>query len=145
MENKLQNIQKLFAEVLITKKFCIERTLGLETNKYSRIMINGKRHGAHRLSWECHFGKIPKDKSVCHKCDNPSCINPNHLFLGTQSENLIDCVLKKRHPSSKLSPDKVKQIRTMLKTNSLREIAIKFGVAHRTIWDLKNRTNWAHV
>lgn len=51
---------------------------------------------AHRLSWEMRFGPIPKGLQVCHSCDNPACVRPDHLFVGTQSDNQKDCEKKKR-------------------------------------------------
>lgn len=68
---------------------------------YGRFKINGKRHYTHRLSWELHFGPLPKGKDrldvcVLHRCDNPRCVRPDHLFLGTQRENMHDKGAKKR-------------------------------------------------
>ncbi len=51
---------------------------------------------AHRISWMIHNGEIPMDHFVCHKCDNPSCVNPNHLFIGTRQDNINDMMIKKR-------------------------------------------------
>lgn len=64
---------------------------------YGRINSGGKQVLAHRLSFKIHKGKIPKGKLICHKCDNPICVNPKHLFAGTQKDNIVDCVKKKRH------------------------------------------------
>ena len=57
---------------------------------YGHLTINYKSVYAHRFSWEIHFGPIPKNLCVLHRCDNPLCVNPNHLLLGTHRENMVD-------------------------------------------------------
>jgi hypothetical protein len=65
---------------------------------YGRIKIKGKMFGAHRLMYEYFYGVHPGKWKVCHTCDVPSCVRPNHLFLGTQLENVRDCITKGRLP-----------------------------------------------
>ncbi len=63
---------------------------------YSKLRWNGKWYSGHRCSWEVFNGKIPDKMWVCHSCDTPKCINPDHLFVGTQSDNIKDSVKKGR-------------------------------------------------
>ena len=112
---------------------------------YGRIVVNGKRWLTHRLSWVVHFGEIPDNLCVCHKCDNPACVRPTHLFLGTQTDNLKDMDNKGRRGTNsaviqgeqngnvKLTDNQVSEVRRLYiagKCNYI-ELAEKFDV-HRT-------------
>lgn len=63
---------------------------------YGRLYVNGQNVLAHRLSWQMHRGPIPEGKLICHHCDVPGCVNPEHLFVGTYSDNMLDCARKGR-------------------------------------------------
>lgn len=112
--------------------------------------------GAHRMSYEVFNGPVPEGLFVCHSCDNRGCVNPGHLFLGTQSENILDMVLKGRHAgrnrefqrgsshwthrmpqivSRKISSAEAAQIIADQRTH--REIAKDYGVDHSTIGRIK--------
>lgn len=95
--------------------------------------------GAHRLSWELHRGPIPDGLWVLHRCDNPLCVNPDHLFLGTNADNVKDMIAKgrhlagARHPNSKLTDDQARAILANVGHLTIRELAAGYGVSMSTV------------
>lgn len=114
-------------------------------------------HGlyAHRVAWELAYGPIPDGFFVCHHCDNPPCVNPAHLFLGTHKSNAADMLAKDRGPKPdwkgetahnvKLTKAQVREIRSLRPTHTYVELGQRFGVHYSTIWDIVNRRSWAHI
>ena len=76
---------------------CFELSNYKAQKRYRYFSFNGKPMSAHRIMFYCYYGFDPDKFTVCHKCDNPSCINPEHLFLGNTRSNILDCVKKGRH------------------------------------------------
>lgn len=123
---------------------------------YGRFNFNKKMISAHRASWIIHYGDIPNGLCVCHKCDNPRCSNPEHLFLGTTQENNEDMMNKDRNPilnkkgeenfCSKLTNENVVEIKKLLNTEfTQRRIAKKFNVERSTISNIKRKVSWKHL
>ena len=145
--------QRFFAKVEKTEG-CWNWTAARTIFGYGKFSVNHREIMAHRASWEMHFGEIEKGIFVCHKCDNPSCIRPDHLFLGTPTENNHDMVKKGRdvrlrgeqHPHAKLTEEIVREIKIKLKNGlSRRNLCREYGVAESTIGNIKNGNNWSHV
>lgn len=104
---------------------------------------------AHRLVYETLVGPIPKGMKLLHSCDNPCCVNPDHLTIGTTADNNADCKAKgrnargERHGSNKLSTEQVLAIRNA--KGSHQKIAAEFDVHHTIIGDIKRRDIWKHL
>lgn len=108
----------------------------------------------HRLAWILTNGKIPKGIQVCHKCDNPRCCNPKHLFLGTYYDNMRDAMAKGRQPvvkgsghiCAKLKECNIPEIRNMISYGmTQKQVGFRFGVHQSVISEIINGKAWTHV
>jgi len=121
---------------------------------YGYIQINKKCYRAHRVSWEIYFGEIPKGMLVCHKCDVPSCVNPDHLFLGSDADNMRDRDEKCRvahNKGEKCGKSKIKEsdviaIKTLFKSGATQtEIGNKLGINRKNVFNIVRGVSWRHV
>jgi hypothetical protein len=121
---------------------------------YGVVRWHGHARLAHRVSYEQAHGAPPsRDKMVCHSCDNPACVNPAHLFVGTAADNSADMARKGRsrnavrlgpdHHLAKLTPDRVRAIRADARQQDL--IAADHGVSQVTVSRIKRNLIWRHV
>lgn len=143
---------RFWSKVKIIPDSCWEWQAGKDKNHYGKfnITIDGslKHIRAHRYSYILKYGNISDNICVCHICDNPSCVNPDHLFLGTNAENTQDRVIKNRSAkgekiaASKLTEKDIYEIRA---GNNVRQLVSKFGVAESTIHYVRSRKSWKHV
>lgn len=121
---------------------------------YGRASIGGERHQAHRVAWATANGSIPAGVVICHRCDNPLCCNPAHLFAGTLRDNMQDMLAKgrgnkpfgERHGCSVLTEDRVKEIRQRCTDGEARKsVAASLGVSRSTIDLIMKRKIWRRV
>lgn len=117
-----------------------------DSDGYGRFRFNSKRIMAHRMSYLFTYGYLPSDARVCHTCDNTSCCNPNHLFLGSDSDNIIDCVVKNKHANCKLTADQISPIKNAVYNGvSVKEIALTYNVSQATIYNVLNEKTWWYI
>lgn len=131
---------------------CWEWRGGHNSRGYGMFRIFGKQKRAHRLAWEFTHGPIPAAMLVLHRCDNPPCCNPEHLFLGTNDDNVRDKVAKSRQargdrfPQAKLTEEDVVNIRGLANVGvTQRAIAKDKHVSRSLIEQVVNRKIWRHV
>ena len=109
---------------------------------YPQTQINGKLFYLSRLIYTFYHGEL-NNFFCCHKCDNPACINPDHLFAGTFADNMRDMAIKERSQSTKLTAINILYIRSS--GLSLSRLAKKFGVTKKTICNIKLGKSWQHL
>lgn len=151
------SVDQLWGRVKIgTEQDCWPWIGSTDRDGYGRLLIQRqykrKQFLAHRVAWWFATGEYPpEDKLVCHTCDNPPCVNFNHLWLGDTYENTADCVSKNRQTHgirngrAILDINKVNTIRELRKTTTLKELARKFGVTQSTIEAVIYERNWKNA
>ena len=123
---------------------------------YGTFWLSPRKQMAHRVAWTFAHGPIPLGMRVLHHCDNPSCVRPTHLFLGTPLDNMRDMIAKgrARHPTryglrthSKLTPDQVRDMRAAYAAGGMTQQALaeQFGVSRRLVGGIINGKRWRSV
>ncbi len=128
--------------------------LGFKNKKgYGMFWLKGSMRYAHRVAWTLERGPIPADLQVCHHCDNPPCVRPDHLFLGTAKANVHDSMKKgrclrargERVAGSKLSGFEVLEIRKKYRPGLGPKLAAEFGINRMTVTQIIRRDTWKHI
>lgn len=131
---------------------CWEWT-GSHANPYGKFKLDGKYWSAHRISYILANGPIAETDIVCHKCDNPYCVNPDHLFIGTTADNVHDRVTKgrsaiaERNVNSKLTREQVVAIRAadLSARGAKTRLAVQLGISVTALCYVLKRKNWRHL
>lgn len=137
--------------VMLDSKECWMWTAYKNEGGYGSFGMDRKMHLAHRISWQIANGPIPDGMCVCHTCDNPACVNPNHLWLGTNADNSDDKVTKSRqhrplgraNGRAKIGQADVIAIRADPRRQV--DIAADYGINQQSVSHIKRRQKWGHV
>ena len=135
----MSQLDRLLSRVVVTDEGCWLYNGAVDRGGYGSIKVDGKSTRAHRTAYRLLVGPIPPSKHLCHTCDTPGCINPAHLWLGTNAENMADRNAKGRQAKgehngrAKLTADAVRAIRCAAERDSKAELARRFGISYRDV------------
>ena len=144
----IKTLQQRFDEkyIPVTESGCWLWEANTNAKGYGRLRNDGGSTYAHRISYQLHKGDVPNGMMVLHDCDNPSCVNPEHLHLGNNSDNMVEMYQRNRFPNQKLTLDKVKTILSRLKLGvKQKDIAKEFKVHFDTISGISTGKRWQHA
>ena len=129
-------------------EYCWEWTgcRGNNGHWHGRFYYNGRMQQAHRLAWEEAHGPIPAGQHVLHKCDRPTCVRPDHLYLGTAADNMADMVLRGRCTNAKVTATEVAEIRRRSSTGATtKELLQRFNISKTQVQKIVKREAWKVV
>ena len=148
-----KDIERFWSKVNKNGEDCWEWIAGSDRDGYGKFWLDGKEIRAHRAAWLFYSGSLGECGAfVCHKCDNPKCCNPSHLFIGTYRDNIDDMVSKGRTlkgekcNSSTLKEFEVAEIKRIYATGSVssRKVAKQFNISKNTVLRIVNGYTWSH-
>jgi hypothetical protein len=146
---RLEMLSRKEGDCLIYKGVILQGNARNGGRGYGQISIGGKRWMAHRLAWTVANGPIPIGLQVLHRCDVRACVNPKHLFLGTQDDNMKDMSAKGRsvrgekNRKAKITAEQARTIRSDPRPHRI--IGADYGLSHSTVGDIKRRNHWRHI
>ena len=128
----------------IDENDCYNCDLAQNSNGHCQIRVGKRLVFAHRISLYIATKKHPLNLLACHRCNNAKCINPDHLYWGTDSQNMIDRSMAGNHNKQKISAEQALEIRDY-KGLTQKKLGEKFGISQRTVSDIKSGKIWKHL
>lgn len=150
-----KQISRFWSKTSKLENGCIVWNAARYSSGYGVIRLEKRNHATHRVSYFLKFGPFMKDSEICHHCDNPPCCNPNHLFIGTHTDNMRDMFSKNRresakgekHGSAKLTPAQVIELRERYARGegSMEILGAQYGITRQSAYLIISRQCWKHI